>query len=234
MKEVTIKKALSLLSLLCLCSFRIFSQNEGDDVVIGKYHVINSKILEEQRRILVHLPEGYESTELKYPVVYHLYGDFVMTYFADAATITERLHDSRLIPQVILIGVDNTDRYRDLRPVKPNGSPGGSEKFIQYLTEELIPYVDTNFRTAGFKILVGPQAGACFGLFALMEHTDLFDAFILENSFDNPPTVDDYLLSKARSFFKSDKSVNKFLFMNCTNTSANLQVALEHTQKFPF
>lgn len=221
------KRVLSFLFVLFFCSSYIFPQNDGENVVIGKYHVINSEILGEERRILVHLPLGYEDTDLSYPVVYHLYGDFVMIYFADAASVIERLHNASKMPQVILIGVDNTDRYRDLRPVKRDGSPGGADNFIQYFKDELIPYVNENYRTEDYNILVGPQAGACFGLYVLMEHTDLFDAFILENSFDNPPAVDEYLITKAKSFFSPDKSVNKFLFIKLKKESSNLQTALE-------
>ncbi|HUS86049.1 MAG TPA: alpha/beta hydrolase-fold protein [Bacteroidales bacterium] len=221
------QKVLSLLSALLLCPITALSQNDGDDVVIGKYHVINSKILGEDRRILVHLPLGYEETNLQYPVVFHLYGDFITTYFADAVSVIERLHDASKMPQVILIGVDNTDRYRDLRPVKADGSPGGADNFVQYFKDELIPYIKDHYRTTDYNILIGPQAGACFGLYALTEHTDLFDAFLLENSFDNPPQVDKYLLSGIRSFFHPDKSVSKFLFMKLKKESSNLEVALE-------
>lgn len=67
------KKVFPFLFVLFFCSISAFSQSDGDDVVIGKYHVINSKTLGEERRILVHLPLGYEDTKLSYPVVYHLY-----------------------------------------------------------------------------------------------------------------------------------------------------------------
>lgn len=203
------------------------AQHDGDDVVIGKYRIIDSKILGEQRRILVRLPEGYENTTLKYPVVYHLYGDYVMTYFTEAASTLHRLYDSKIAPQVILVGVDNTDRYRDLRPVKPDGSPGGAEKFAQYFREELIPFIQNQYRTVDYRILAGVQAGACFGFYTLMEHPDLFHAYILDNSFDNPQTVDDYLLTKAKSHFTPDKTLNKFLFMKVDRGSANLSIALE-------
>jgi len=60
-----------------------------------------------------------------------------------------------------------------------------------------------------------------------MEHTDLFDAFIIENSFHNPSKVNEYLLSKFKSFFKSSELLDKFLFMKCKKESSNLQLALE-------
>ena len=79
-KASAMKKTLILI-FLSLFPLSAFSQNDGEDISIGKYHVIPSKALAENRRILVHLPLEYESTKLDYPVVYHLYGDEVMTYF---------------------------------------------------------------------------------------------------------------------------------------------------------
>lgn len=221
------KKSLAISAILIVCACQTFAQGDGDDVIIGQYRVIDSKVLGEQRRILVHLPDGYENTEVQYPVVFHLYGDYEMTYFADAASILHRLQSFRLIPGVILVGVDNTDRYRDLRPLKPDGNPGGADQFARYFSEELIPFIRENYRAADYNILAGPQAGACFGFYSLMEHTGLFDAFILENSFDNPEVIDNYLITKAKDFFKSDKTLNKFLYMRIDSQSPNYQFALK-------
>ncbi len=139
-EAATMKKALALIFLL-LFPISAFSQNDGEEISIGKYRAVPSKVLSENRRILVHLPLGYESTKLNYPVVYHLYGDYVMTYFVEAVFVLDRLHSANKMPQVILIGVDNTDRCRDLRPIGCDGSPGGIENFIRYFKEELMVLV---------------------------------------------------------------------------------------------
>ena len=215
-----------LLINLIFFALPLYSQNDGEDIVIGKYRVIQSQILSEERRILVHLPLGYEDTELRYPVVFHLYGDFLTTYFTDAVTVTERLYDSGSMPQVILVGVDNTNRYRDLRPLDREGNVGGSGKFAAYFKEELIPFLEKHYRIEDYHILIGPQAGACFGLYSLMEHPDLFDAFILENSFQNPQKVNEYLLNTANSFFDKGRALNKFVFMIVQKECRNYQQAL--------
>ena len=207
------KNSIVILLTLVTLAANAYAHTDGESIVIGKYRVIQSEILNEERRILVHLPLGYEETKLRYPVVFHLYGDFVTTYITDAVTGTERLFDAGSMPQVILVGVDNTDRYRDLRPLDRAGKVGGSGKFAEYFEEELIPFLEKHYRIEDYHILVGPQAGACFGLYSLMEHPDLFDAFILENSFHNPQKVNEYLLDKASSFFNKGRSINKFLFM---------------------
>ena len=206
------------LMALSLCTVNPgHAQENGDDVVIGKYHVVRSRILGEERKILVHVPRGYEDTTLEYPVVYHLYGDYELTYFADAVSILHRLHEAGKIPQVILVGVDNTDRYRDLRPVRRDGAPGGSPDFAKYLEKELMPFVDDRYRTADYRILVGPQAGSTFGMYVLMEREGLFDAVIIETSFLSPAPVREYLVDQASSFFRKDRSLKSFLFMKCRN-----------------
>lgn len=46
-----------------------FAQKEGEDVVIGKYRVIHSHVLDEDRLLLIHLPREYGDTQLSYPVL---------------------------------------------------------------------------------------------------------------------------------------------------------------------
>ncbi len=87
------------------------------------------------------------------------------------------------------------------------------ENFIQYLKQGLLPYVQNNYRIADYNILVGPQAGAGFGLYALMKHTALFDAFILENPYFNPPNINEYLLTESKSFFNPDASLRGLLII---------------------
>ena len=61
-----------------------FAQNKGDDIIIGKYDKIHSEILNEDRLLLINLPEGYEKNKIDYPVAYLFYGDRVMQYFSPA------------------------------------------------------------------------------------------------------------------------------------------------------
>jgi tetratricopeptide (TPR) repeat protein len=49
--------------------------------------------------------------------------------------------------------------------------------------EELLPFVPREYRTKDYRILVGPQAGAEFGLYTLGRRPGVFDAFMIENPF---------------------------------------------------
>jgi predicted alpha/beta superfamily hydrolase len=185
------------------------AQQDGDLVSIGTYRVIHSRILDEDRTLLVHLPRGYKEATVSYPVVYMLYGDHVTTYFATSVAAVDSLGSSGRTPHFILIGLMNTDRYRDLLP-EANGNPTGIGDFTRFLSEELFPYVEENYRTKPYRILVGPQAAANFGLYAMMKDPGLFHAFILDNPF-RWRGGQDLMMDMASAFFNDRGEFRRFL-----------------------
>jgi len=207
-----------------------FAQEDGDDVVIGKYRVIHSHILNEDRLLLVHLPREYGDTQLRYPVLYLLYVD-IYNYFADAAIITEKLGSTGEIPPVIIIGVANTNRYRDLLPVKTRdrNDSGGADNFLRFIEEELIPHIDKTYRTKNFRILAGPQAAAVFSLYALITKSGLFHAILSENPFMNPENAE-FLYPRAEQFFKNTESLKNFLYIKCEKNERAQD--LEYAERF--
>ncbi len=207
-----------------------FAQEDGEDIVLGKYRVVHSRILDEDRLLFVHLPREYENTQLAYPVLYLLYVD-IYNYFADAVIITEKLGGTGEIPPVIIIGVANTNRYRDLLPVKTRerSEAGGSDNFLKFLEEELIPHVDKTYRTKNFRILAGPQAAAVFSLYALITKPALFNAFLSENPFMNPENAA-FLYPKAEQLFKNTDSLKNFLYIKCETNERPQD--LEYAEKF--
>ncbi|MDH4219354.1 MAG: alpha/beta hydrolase-fold protein [Candidatus Aminicenantes bacterium] len=206
---------LAVLFVLIMNQAFIQAQEDGDDVIIGKYKIIHSNILDEDRLLFVHLPREYEDTQLRYPVLYLLYVD-IYNYFAEAAIITEKLGVTGEIPPVIIVGVANTNRYRDLLPVKTRyrSEGGGADNFLRFFEEELIPSIDKNYRTKNFRILAGPQTGAIFSLYSLITKPELFNAVLSENPFMNPENAE-FLYPKAESFFKNTKSLKNFLYIKC-------------------
>jgi len=192
-----------------------FAQKDGDDISIGQYKVIHSQILDEDRLLFVHLPREYEQTKLAYPVLYLLWVD-IYNYFADAAMVTEKLGGTGEIPPLIIIGVANTNRYRDLLPVKTRdrSEGGGVDNFLRFIEEELIPHIDKTYRTKNFRILAGPQAAAIFSLYALITKPGLFQAVFSGNPFMNPENAE-FLYPRAESFFKNTASLKNFLYIQC-------------------
>lgn len=156
-------------------------QVDGDPITLGEYRVLHSRILGEDRLLQIHLPRDYDTGELAYPVLYLFYSDWIQGYFAQTVNDLYLLSMDR-IPPVILVGIPNTQRYRDLYPwPMRDGGGGEAERFLSFVQEELFPYVEARFRTEPYRIMVGPQAAAVFGAYALLEAPDAFQAFILND-----------------------------------------------------
>ncbi len=188
-----------------------FAQEDNEDIVIGHYRIIHSAILDEDRTLLVNLPRGYEATAIRYPVIYILYGGQIRNYFPEALHITTLMSTTRM-PPVILVGVVNTDRYRDYLPLDREGNPAGADRFLRFMVEEAMPFVEANYRAADFRILVGPQAGGTFGLYTLTQRPETFDVYILNNPFRYLQQRD-YLIERVRTVLAERDTLDNFLYV---------------------
>ena len=207
-------------------SFGIWAQQDGDDVVIGKYRILHSTIMNEDRLLLVHLPRGYNTDRIRYPVLFHLYGDNIVDYIAPAMIACGKLGQTGEGPQMIIVGVVNTNRYRDNLPFNADGSPGGAQKFARFFQEELIPFIDRNYRTKPFRVLAGPQAGSKFALYVLLASPDLFDLYITTNPFEGNERMTQPLLGMAEELFPKTASLKKFFYYTCEENEPPSQIEL--------
>jgi enterochelin esterase-like enzyme len=158
-------------------------QSDGDPITLGSYRVLHSSVLGEDRVLQVHLPNGYTSGGGAYPVVYVFYSDWVEGYYAQLVNDLYHLTMDRM-PPVILVGVPNTQRYRDLLPwprERALGEEGRADRFLRFVREELLPFVEAEYRTKPFRVFVGPQTAAVFGLYTLLEAPGTFQAFVLND-----------------------------------------------------
>jgi len=144
---------------------------------------LHSTSLNEERRIIIHYPRDYfNDTTRKFPVMYVLDGTSQDQHTADKMDI---LSSAGLIPQGIVIGIPNTrgNRNRDYTPpfmrvnVDDPASPfGQADKFLLFVQNELIPFIDSNYRTSGYRTISGNSAGGLFVLYTLLENPGLFQA----------------------------------------------------------
>ena len=87
--KITHLSLILIFSLLISFSLQTttLAQQDNENITIGTYRILQSKILNEDRTLLISLPRSYEGSELSYPVVYLLYGDQVKGYFAEMVHI---------------------------------------------------------------------------------------------------------------------------------------------------
>jgi predicted alpha/beta superfamily hydrolase len=185
----------------------------GEPISIGESYTIDSSVMSEKREILISLPESYDKNkDRKYPVLYLLDG---ASHFHQSTGIARWLSESASqIPDLIIVGVPNTNRWRDLSPTPAqDGSPQGAEKFMAFFEQELMPYIDKQYRTAPYQILSGHSMAGMFGLNVLATKPDLFDAFVLMSPWllsQDPKTS---VLTKSIKFIKSKTQLSKFVYV---------------------
>lgn len=130
--------------------------------------------------ISVHLPENYaKQPEAHYPVVFLLDANL---YFDIMASIVKKYSAVGLGPEVILVGVGYKDfaamdslRTRDYTypvaiPEYEMSTSGGGLRFLSALTKEVIPYINSKYRTLPSRqILAGHSLAGYFTAFALLQ-----------------------------------------------------------------
>ena len=162
--------ALSLFGIFCLAAIASAAQEIAPPT--PQRLEIHSKVLNEDRVVWVRTPPGYQQSKDVYPVVYQT--DAPENVNEIGSTI-DFLVDNRRIPQLLVVGIGNTDRRRDLTPTQADvknadgtvtkyPTSGGGDKFLDFIQTELMPEIEKRYRTAPYRIFVGHSLG---GLLAI-------------------------------------------------------------------
>jgi predicted alpha/beta superfamily hydrolase len=139
---------------------------------------MHSTLLNEDRKMLIHLPASYDSSGKSYPVLYLL--DGTPAFLLEMIAITNRLRNDRNVPEMIIVAIENGDRNRDMMPVVAKGFPGPprAEAFLGFLENELIPDIDKTYRTTQPRILQGKSLSGLFTIYALLAKPTMFNAYV--------------------------------------------------------
>ncbi len=199
----------------------------------GEVVTMHSDILNEDRRILIYAPKDSDNLEKKYQVIYVLDADNHFMQMVEYSKYLSR-QDVYVIPPLIVVGITNTNRNRDLTPSHSNAdysgkldttanSPyknsGGNEHFFQFIQKEVIPYVNSNYKTQPYRIFVGHSFGALTAINCLINYPDMFDAYIAVS-----PSFwwdQKFLLKLADKKLKAESTLSKTLFFSDGNEGSS-------------
>jgi predicted alpha/beta superfamily hydrolase len=218
----------SILTLFAVFfSLWTFAQNDNK-VIIGTIDSIRSKILNEQRKIWVYLPNsGQPGSKQRFPVLYLLDGDAHFYSVVGMIQQLSQVNGNTICPEMIVVGIPNTDRTRDLTPTHVAADPpfmdstfsktsGGGEQFTSFIEKELMPHIDSLYPTEPFKMLIGHSFGGLTAMNIAINHTKLFNAYIC---------IDPSMWWDKMNYLKTTKqslSENKFpgtaLYLGIANT----------------
>lgn len=172
-------KFASLVYLISACF--LFASAQNFSLYNTKENIFPAKNVADTFHIFISMPDDYNTTDKSYPVLYILDGD--VTY-GMAASIARYLQIGGNIPELIIVGIGygSIDRNsgnksrRDYRPI----AEGGAENFLSFVKDELIPYVDSTYRTIpGDRSISGYSSGGLFALYTLFTQPETFSRYIV-------------------------------------------------------
>jgi len=184
---------------------------EQSHISIATTHTIASKTLKEDRKILISLPDDYEKTTSKYPVLVLTDG---LQNIKHAIGSIELLTRTGSITPIIIVGIQSINRTKYFSPTVSENSPGSGNgpKYLDFIEKEVLPFVDSNYRTHPFRVLEGHSLGGVFTAYALMEKPELFDAHIIMS-----PSFwwnNEEFIKKAGPFFKDNPTLDKAMYFS--------------------
>jgi predicted alpha/beta superfamily hydrolase len=166
------QRLISIFALLIAAAAVLVAQDAG--ITLGKRESIQSKILGEKRDILVSVPR---QTKPNMPLLIVLDGEW---NFTKVAVVVDHLTSNGRLPPMVVAGVVNTNRGRDLAPTIEGGefATGPSDKFLSFLADELLPQLTSEYSLGKYHILAGHSNAGMFSLYAFIRRPEIFQANI--------------------------------------------------------
>lgn len=186
-----IKKSLSLIFFIFCIS--IFSQN----IIVKE---LESEIMETTRTLKIYIPDSYERDSIKnYPLAIVLDEEFMFdTYVGNSILFAKK----DKAPKQIVVGISMEEtRAKDVGFDLNSGALINSSKnFYDFLRDEVLFYMESNYRTSPFVSFVGQGYSANLITHFLQENTAFINSFVCIN-----PSFSDFIGSELQSY-----NLNKF------------------------
>ncbi|QCX02151.1 esterase [Aggregatimonas sangjinii] len=140
--------------------------------------IFESFKLQERRNVRYYFPEEMEDSK-KYPLVVVLDAEYLFDQVVATSKFYSQFHG---MPEMIVVGIDQLERsvrLDDCAFEEDSGLPSEKGKqFFEFLGMEIIPYIDLNYNTAPFKMIIGYDITANFQNYWLFKGNSLFNAYV--------------------------------------------------------
>ena len=187
----------------------LFSQG----IEIGYQDSIESKVLKETRKLIISLPKDYYSSEKVYPVIYRLDGD--VDLFIETVGVLHRLtYREELLPEMILVMIENTDRNRDMMPTNTGffKKEPGADRFKEFIEDELFLHMSSSYRITDERILCGQSLSSIFTLYCFLTSPGMFYAYIASSA--GFPDCEPYFTQLTKKMLESKQMKLEKVFLS--------------------
>ena len=234
-----------LLPLFLLLAITAIGQTDVRPFTLNRSvtHDLHSDVNGRDYRLFISLPQSYNPKDTThYRTLYLLDGN---PFFP----LVQSMHDFFVVgdevPEMIIVGIGYPlkesvetmgPRTLDLTPThdpqfdtmmaKYVGGPvtsGGAPSFLKVIKEEVMPFVESMYKTSGDRALAGHSFGALFATYVLFNEPQLFNRYLLSSvSF---PWDKEMILKQEQAFYeKGNKTLNAKVFISVGETEGNIMV----------
>jgi Predicted hydrolase of the alpha/beta superfamily len=171
------KYGMPLLVLMLIASHQFFAQSTVEQLEV------NSKYLQETRKVHVVLPEKYGQSTKEYPLIFVLDHELL---FNTTAAISAQLSATSRMPESIVVSLVAGSQHRNY--FAPNlynnhrdrayNYGGHQDNFLGFIEKELLPLLEKKYRLAKFRMVVGFSPSSVIALHTLLNKPVLFQAYI--------------------------------------------------------
>lgn len=196
--------------VICVAFTQTSAQIPSTDIVIGKVYQLPSDLLEETVTLQISTPNNYDKTEDRYPVLYVLDGQWFFPHALSIRTDFTQRNGPKMAPEFIIVGI-TTNNSKRWEWAKENATI-----FLSYFENELLPFVDKNYRTSEERILFGWETTAGFVVKSLSQKPELFSAYLAASP---APLYGSYFRNleseylEFKTFLENTVDIDKFLFI---------------------
>ncbi len=211
---------LSLIIFSVLITKLNASELRDDTLFKIKTKVFDSSLLNRKQNISIYLPDGYQDSSKQYPVVYVLDGEFLFSTVIN----TSRVRASRdLMPQSIIVGLTTSNSASRMALAMPMRRKKDDENsavfknrkpalFLSFMTKELIPFIESNYRTAPHNTLIGMSPTVGVLLTDYFKEQPIFNAHIaLAADPQNYTLEGKYIASRIIQRIKTRKNAHLYI-----------------------
>lgn len=233
-----------------------YKSNEPEAKSFTKEISIYSNALGENRTIFIHKPPaiyGMDAEVEKMPVILVLDAEGQFNHTATTADfMSAATQGNDLMPRSLVIGITNPNRDFDLTPIKGERhndpstieNTGGGPLFLEFITKELLPYIDSSYSTSNHRTIIGHSLGGLLVFEALLRKRDYFTNYLtidpvlgfangtyLEQVLDTLRSAD---LSTENLFFASANTRPTFMSYESLRTDTSTFVGQIDKPNFDF
>jgi predicted alpha/beta superfamily hydrolase len=180
-----------------------FIKDNGTPITynFGHQYTLQSKILGEDRKLLIYVPEEYQKSADKFPVVYLLEGQ---THYKHATIAIEKVQKTGWMPASIIVAIT------DNKGTNSRDYGNESDNFIRFINEEVQAFVAKKFRVNSYKTIFGHGGAGTFLLETFIKDPSGFDNYIVANPFGLRKPI----LTRFENLLDKNKTLNQSLYFS--------------------